>query len=140
MSGGGVVDNDVQVLFPVTPLQPFDKAQEIASRVAGGTLSHDSASGHFQGRIQTGEPVAPIVVSLAGRQAGSEGKQGLGAAEGLNLSFLVHAQDDGVVRRVQIESNHVIDLIFDLGVGAELEGFNRWGLSECAFQMRCTVL
>ena len=48
----GVVDNDVQVLFAVTPLQPFDKAQEIASRVAGGTLAHDGVGGHFQGRIQ----------------------------------------------------------------------------------------
>ena len=51
----GVVDNDVQVLFPVAPLQAFDKTQEIVSRVAGGTFSHHGAGGHFQGRIQAGE-------------------------------------------------------------------------------------
>ena len=70
----GVVDNDVQVLFAVAPLQSFDKAQEIASRVAGGTLSHHGAGGHFQRRIEAGEPVAPIVMGPAGRQTGSERK------------------------------------------------------------------
>ena len=129
----GVVDNDVQLLFPVMPRQPFDKAQEIGSRVTGATLSHHGAGGHFQCRIQAGEPVAPIVMGLAGRQAESQGKQGLCAAEGLNLCFLVHAQDDGVVGRVQIESDHVIDLVFGLGVGAELEGFDPVGLERMGF-------
>ena len=49
------------------------------------------------------------------------------------MSFLVHAQDDGIVGRVQIESDHVIDLVFGLGVGAELEGFDPVGLERMSF-------
>ena len=96
--------------------------------MTGRTLAHDGAGGHFQCRIEAGEPVAPIVVGPTGRQAGSEGKQGLSAAKGLNLSFFVNTQDDSVLGRVQIKSDDVIDLLFGLGVGAELEGFDPVGL------------
>ena len=50
-----------------------------------------------------------------------EGQEGLGALQGLALAFLVDAQDQGVVGRVEIEADDVADLLDEEGIGRELE-------------------
>jgi hypothetical protein len=45
----------------------------------------------------------------------------LGALQRLDLALLIHAQDDRVLRWVQIQANHIADLALQLWVGGELE-------------------
>jgi len=48
-------------------------------------------------------------------------EQGLRAAQHLDLRLLVHAEHDRVRWRIQIQSDHVLDLLRRLGIGGELE-------------------
>lgn len=102
-------------LWPaVTSRQPFDYRQEITSRVAGAILRHDGAAGRFQCSFEAGEPIVPLVLCLAVLQVGPEGNQLRRAAGGLNLSFLVYAQDGRAVGWIQIQYGHAMDLVFCL--------------------------
>src|SRR5712671_1371117 len=49
------------------------------------------------------------------------GKARLGSIERLDLALLVNRQDDGVSRRVDIETDHIAQLVDELGIGRELE-------------------
>ena len=49
------------------------------------------------------------------------GQQGLGAVEGLDLGFLVHAQHHGVVGGVKIKSHDIPHFFDEEGVGGKLE-------------------
>ena len=46
---------------------------------------------------------------------------GLGAVERLDLALLVDRQDDGVGRRIDIEPDHVAQLVDELWIVGELE-------------------
>src|SRR5665213_2321937 len=48
---------------------------------------------------------------------------GLGAIEGLNLTLLIAAQDNGVLRRRKVESHDIFELLGKVSVVGELEGF-----------------
>ena len=66
--------------------------------------------------------VPPLVV--VGHGAGAallHGQAGLGAVERLDLALLVDREHDGMRRRVDIEGDHVPELVDELRVGGELE-------------------
>src|SRR6516164_3135187 len=46
----------------------------------------------------------------------------LGTIECLNLRFLVHTQDDCLIRRVEIQTDYISELLEKLPVGRQLEG------------------
>jgi len=49
------------------------------------------------------------------------GQAGLGAVERLDLALLIDRQDDGVSRRVDVETDHITQLVDKLGIVGELE-------------------
>ena len=56
------------------------------------------------------------------------GKPGLGPLEGLDLALFVHAKDDGFVRRIEVQSHHVGELLGEAPVTGELESLRPMGL------------
>src|SRR6266446_10209542 len=78
---GRVVEDDVQRPPAVTPGEPLHEVQEVGAGVSWRAAADDTAAGDFEGRIQTREPVAAIVVGLPGRQPRSQRQQRLGATE-----------------------------------------------------------
>ena len=62
-----------------------------------------------------------IVMSHRGPAPLLQGQPGLGAIQSLDLAFLVGAEDQGFVRRIEVEPNHVRQLLDELRIAADLE-------------------
>ena len=99
----------------------FDESQEVSAGVPGRAVSDDPPGGDLQRRVQAREAMPAIVVGLARRQPGPQGQQGLGPTQRLDLRLLVQAQDHRARRRIQVEPDHVVDLVLGLRIGRELE-------------------
>jgi hypothetical protein len=81
-----------------------------------------------------------VVVGHRSGPALLHGQTRLGAVERLDLALLVDGQDDGVLRRVDIKTDHIAQFFDKLGIGGELELPDPMGCSPCARQIRCTEL
>ena len=81
----------------------------------------DPAGGHLQRGEQRGGAVADVVVGLLLRHPRQDRQDRRGPVQGLDLRFLIDAEHHGLLRRVQIQPDHVADLRVELGVGGELE-------------------
>ncbi len=68
-----------------------------------------------------------VVVRDAFELAKPERQHGLGAFERLDLRFLVDAEHDGVVRRIETEPDDVLDLSTNSGSVESLKLFERCG-------------
>jgi hypothetical protein len=62
-----------------------------------------------------------VVVGHRSGPALLHGQTRLGAVERLDLALLVDGQDDGVLRRVDIKTDHIAQFFDKLGIGGELE-------------------
>jgi hypothetical protein len=111
----------VQLVPTIAPGHPFEKGQKVGARMPVAALADDLAAGNFQRRIQTGQPVATVVVGLPRRQAGAQGQQRLGPTQRLDLRLLVQTQHHRVGRRMQIQPDHIVNLGFRVGIGREFE-------------------
>jgi len=87
-------------------------------------LSDDAPLQNGKRGKQRGRPVPLVVVRHRGAAPLLHRKAGLGPIQSLNLAFLVYAQNDRLVGRVQIEAHHVGELLDELRVAGELEGFH----------------
>jgi hypothetical protein len=69
-----------------------------------------------------------VALVIVGHRAGAvllHGQAGLGAVEGLNLALFVNAQDQGLVRRIEIEPDHVLHLGGKVAVARDLESLDQ---------------
>jgi hypothetical protein len=63
-----------------------------------------------------------VVMGHALDIAGAQRQQRLGALQRLHLALLIHAQDQGLVRWLQVEPDHIAQLL-DEGIRPQLETF-----------------
>ena len=89
---------------------------------------------------KTGGAVPFVVVSAAFDLSGAHGQQQCGAVRRLNLAFLVHAQHQGAVGRVEVEADDIANFVDKQRIAAQLEGSAAVGWSERARQMRLMLL
>ncbi len=103
--------------FPIQPLYELNPFLMAMSRVTGPK--------HFSGeRIQVGEEgecSVPFVVWVIVPTV-LQGDPGLGPFQGLNLALLVGTEHQCLVERIEVEPNHVRQLLDKLGIPAEFEG------------------
>jgi hypothetical protein len=120
--GGVVVDNEMDV-EPSRHgrVDAFEERQEFLMAVARLALGQHLSVGDIEGGKQRGRAVPLVVVGDAVDVAKPDRQDGLGALERLDLAFLVPAQDDRVIRRIEIEPDDVPNLFDEQGVGRELE-------------------
>src|SRR5664280_2802174 len=59
--------------------------------------------------------------------------------DSLHRGLLIHAEHDGLFRRVEVEANDVDQLFFEPGIVGQLDVFTRCGLRPRPDQIRCTV-
>ena len=57
----------MQLVAGVEPGEAFEKLQKVGAGVRGSTGADHTAGRHLQSRVQTGHPIAPVVVRLPGR-------------------------------------------------------------------------
>ena len=99
-----------------------EKLKEFLVPMPFFALGDDIAVGDVQSGEQGCGAVAKIIVGVAFQVTEPHGKRGLCTLQGLALALLVHAQDQGVCGRIQIQSDYVADLLNKEGVGGEFEG------------------
>lgn len=116
-----VVQDDVKIPVPEGAVDLLEELQEVQARVPLTALPDDATTGYVHRREQTDDPIPFVVVSLAGWEPGPQGQERLGSVEGLDLRFLIEAQNHGVVRRIQVKPDNIVDFLLGVGIGAELE-------------------
>ena len=104
-----------------TGVHALEKAQILLVAMAALADGQDLAGGDVQGGKEGRGAVAHVVVRDAFDVADAHRQQRLGSVQSLDLALLVDAEHHGLVRRVQIESDDVADLLHEERIGGELE-------------------
>ncbi len=126
---GAVIVHDQMEIEPrwrlsIDLLQETDK---LLMSMAGPTVSDHLAVQQVEGCEPGGSAVALVIVSEGAATALLEGQARLGAVKSLDLTLLIHAQHQRLVRRIEIEPDDVGQLLDQVLVAAELEGLEpRW--------------
>lgn len=118
--GGVVVEH--QVDFKVRrdgALDKIEKLPKLLTAMSGKALAADLAGGEVQGRKKAGRAVAKVIRRAPFELAGLQGQNGLGAAQSLDLTLLVHAEHQGIDRRAQIKAHDVAHLLDKLRILGE---------------------
>jgi hypothetical protein len=89
----------------------------------GGVVSRDAlplhaARGNLQGRIERERAAPKVLKAVPLALPRFEGQGRLHAVQGLNMTLLIEAQDDGMCRGSEIQTKNGRRLGFEVGVGA----------------------
>ena len=103
-------------------LQPFLVPM---ARQAGGDKG---ALRDMQGGKERGGAMALVIMRHRAAATGLQRQAGLRAIQGLDLAFLIHAEDDGMLGRVQIQAHHILQLVLEVRISTELKGPDPVGL------------
>lgn len=87
------------------------KAQKFLVAVPRLTVSEHSPCSNIEGRKQGGGSMADIVMRDAFHVTQAHGQHRLGAAQGLDLRLFIDGQHDGMIRRVQVQTDNVAYLL-----------------------------
>lgn len=96
-------------------------------------LADDSAVKGVQGGKQSRCAIALVVMSHGFSPPALHRQPWLGAVKGLNLALLVHAQDKGMIRRVEIQPYDILELVNEPGIPAKLEAPDQVRLQPMLF-------
>jgi len=102
----------------------LEEREELGVAVAWEALADHRPAQHIERGEQGGGPVALVVVSHRPGAAFLHRQRRLGAIQRLDLRFLVHAQDHGLLRRVQIQPDDVDEFLLEPRVVGQLEGLD----------------
>src|SRR5580658_10721869 len=88
-----VIQNHVDVQRRIDALvDAIQESQKLLMTMTRLALGDDRSLEHIESSEEGGGSMALIIVRLPFRQARAQGKNGLGAIQRLNLTFLVHAE------------------------------------------------
>lgn len=104
------------------------ESDEFLVPMAGHAVTDHLAVKHAQGGKQGGRSMADIIMGHCSTAASLQGQTGLGSVKGLDLAFLVHAQNQGLVRRIEVEPDDIAQLLHKAFVPAEFKGSDQMGL------------
>src|SRR5215210_3530223 len=121
--GAVVVEHEVNVeTLGHLAVDDLEKEEEFLVAVAGQAQPGDLAGGGVEGGEESGGAVALVVVGHGARPALLDGKAGLGAVQGLDLALLVDAEHHGTLGRIEVEPDHIDQLLLEARVVGQLEG------------------
>lgn len=84
-------------------------------------LPDDAACFDFQGGEERGRAMAMVVMGPMFDLSRAHRQQGARAVQGLNLGFLILAQDQRFVGLLQVESHNIAHLLDKQGIGRQFE-------------------
>ena len=120
--GGVVVENHVDRLVGRhLALDGIEKADEFLMSMTLHAAPDDLAFEDIEGGKPGGGAVSFAVMGHRGAAPLFHRQPGLGAVERLNLAFLVDAEDHGMGWWVDIEADHILELVGEFGVVGDLE-------------------
>jgi hypothetical protein len=128
--GGVVVEDRVDCLAGGDlTLDGVEKADKLLMPVALHVAADNDSVEHVHRGKQGCRPVPLVVVCQGSGAAFLERQAGLGAVKSLDLALFVDGKNNGVRRRIDIESDDVAQLVDERGVFGQLERRARCGWS-----------
>lgn len=119
--GAVVIDDQVQLqILGHLLVDAPQKAEELLMAMPWLALGDHRTGGHIEGSKQGGSAVADVVMGHALHVAQAHRQQWLGAIQSLDLRFLVNAEHDSVLGRIQVQADDVAHLLHKEGIGGEL--------------------
>lgn len=110
--GSVVVEDHVDVeVLRLGRVDGLQELTELEGAMAFLAFPDDLPCPGIQGGKERERPVTLVVVGSALRLARAKWQQRLGADQSLDLRLLVHTQHQGAVRRIQIQTDDVTDLL-----------------------------
>jgi len=116
----------------------IEEADEFLMPMALHVAADNGAVENIERGEQRGRAVALVIVRHRSGATRLHRQSRLGAIESLDLALLVDREDDGVGGRVDIETDHIPELVGELGSFDSLNVLIRCGASWWASRMRCT--
>src|SRR5436190_3247652 len=121
--GGVVIEDEVEIAIrwslrvdELKELEPFLMAMPILA------LPNQLAVGHIERRKQGRGAVADIIMRHGSGASFLERQSRLRAIERLDLALLIAAENDRMLGRIQIEADHILELLHELRVVGDFEG------------------
>jgi len=102
-------------------IQPFEKLEKFLMPMSGIALADHLARSYFQGRKERGRSVTLVIVRQGSTATLFDWQSRLCPVQGLNLALLIHAQHQGFLRRIEIETHHVGQLLQKLRISGKFE-------------------
>lgn len=119
-----IVENQMQLLvFWGIAFNMTQKSEKLFGSMFFGNPTHDLTDQNIIGCVQTSAAITLVIVNSALNLTGPERQHRLGSIKCLNLGFLVNAQHQSVHGRIHVHTDNVRNFFSELGIGAELEGF-----------------
>lgn len=126
-----VVQDQMEILVRGSfPIQNFHELQKLLVAVAGIACSDDGPLQNVQGGKEAGRAVPFVVVGHRPATTFFHRQARLGSVQGLNLGFLIHAQNHGLIRGIQVKADHVGQLFDELFVRRQLKRLDAVGLQS----------
>ena len=95
------------------------KVDELGAGMALSGLAKDFSASGIKGRVKRKGSMAVILKTMSLGPAWRKGQNRIQAVQGLDSSLFVYAKDDGMIRRVEIETDNVGGLLFKVGILAQ---------------------
>lgn len=120
---GSVVIHDQMHVesFRETGVHMARKIEKLLVTMMVSALTQHGSGDGVEGCEQCGGSVSDIVVRDSFHVAKAQGQHRLATLQSLNLALLIHAQDRGFIRRVQIQPDNVPYLLDEEGVIGNLK-------------------
>jgi len=120
--GAVVIHDDVDVAGGwELRVELLQKLEQLLMPMPSMTLADDLAGGDIKRREQRGRPMPNVIVRLLRRNARSHRQQRPRPIQGLDLTLLIDAEDERVVRRIQIQADNRADFLDELRVCGQRE-------------------
>jgi len=110
------------------PIQPPQEAQKLLVTMPGHALADNSPIQDIQCREQGGGTMPLVVVGHGSTTSLFHRQSWLRTLECLDLTLFVHAQDNGLVRGIEVQPHHVGELLGESPITGELEPLRPMGL------------
>src|SRR5947208_8959351 len=107
-----------------TGVDVVQKPQELLVTMPPVTVADGDSARHIQGRKQRCHTMTFVIMRLPGRHTGRQRKNRLRTVQRLDLTLLIHAQHDRMIRRIHIQPHDVPHLLHELRVFGELKVFH----------------
>jgi len=129
-----IIHDQMEIEFGIGFVVDFLKeSEELLMPMAWHAVSDHLAVEHAQGSKQGGRSVADVVMRHCSTAAFLQGQTGLGSVKSLDLAFLIQAQNQRLVRRIQIQPHDIAQLLYEAFITAEFEGADQMGLQVVLF-------
>ena len=99
------------------------ESQELLMPMAGHAVSDHLAVEHAQGSEQGGRPMTDVIMRHCSTAAFLQGKTGLRSVKSLDLAFLIQAENQRLIWRIEIKPDDIAQLLYEPLVTAELCNF-----------------